>query len=79
MIDNGNLVAGTVPEQLGQEARTAMEEADVIFAKGMGNAETLLGCGKNVYYAFLVKCARFVHIMRRPLMTPMLVRELDQR
>ena len=56
-----------------------MEEADVIFAKGMGNAETLLGCGKNVYYAFLVKCARFVHIMRRPLMTPMLVRELDQR
>ena len=79
VIDNGNLVAGTVPEQLGQEARTAMEEADVIFAKGMGNAETLLGCGKNIYYAFLVKCARFVHIMRRPLMTPMLVRELDQR
>lgn len=79
VIDNGNLVAGTVPEQLGQEARTAMEEADVIFAKGMGNAETLLGCGKNVYYAFLVKCARFVRMMRRPLMTPMLVRELDQR
>ena len=51
----------------------------MIFAKGMGNAETLLGCGKNIYYAFLVKCARFVHIMRRPLMTPMLVRELDQR
>ena len=79
VIDNGNLVAGTVLEQLGQEAKAAMEGADVIFAKGMGNAETLLGCGKNIYYAFLVKCARFVHIMRRPLMTPMLVRELDQR
>ena len=79
VIDNGNLVAGTVPELLSQEASIAMEEADVILSKGMGNAETLLGCGKNIYYAFLVKCARFVSLMHRPLMTPMLVRELDRR
>ena len=79
VIDNGNLVAGTVLEQLGEEARAAVDSADVIFAKGMGNAETLLGCGKNIYYAFLVKCSRFVHLMRKPLMTPMLVRELDPR
>lgn len=79
VIDNGNLVAGTVLNQLGQEARAAMDSADVIFAKGMGNVETLLGCGKNIYYAFLVKCARFVHLMRKPLMTPMLLRELDAR
>ena len=77
VIDNGNLVAGTVPEMLGQTARTALEEADVILSKGMGNVETLLGCGKNIYYAFLVKCQRFVNLMGKPLMTPMLLRELD--
>ena len=75
VIDNGNLIPGTWLPQLGQEARQAMEEADVIFAKGMANVETLLGCGKNIYYAFLVKCQRFVNLFHRELMTPMLVRE----
>ena len=79
VIDNGNLVAGTVLEQLSDEARQAMEQADVILSKGMGNVETLLGCGKNIYYAFLVKCQRFVNLMERPLMTPLLLRELDRR
>ena len=60
-------------------ARQAMEQADVILSKGMGNVETLLGCGKNIYYAFLVKCQRFVNLMERPLMTPLLLRELDRR
>ena len=75
VIDNGNLIPGTWLPQLGQEARQAMEEADVIFAKGMANVETLLGCGKNIYYAFLVKCQRFVNLFHQELMTPMLVRE----
>ena len=75
VIDNGNLVAGTVPELLGAEAKEAFESADLILSKGMGNVETLLGCGKNIYYAFLVKCQRFVEIMGAPMMTPMLVRE----
>lgn len=79
VIDNGNQVAGTLPELLGPEARAAFESADVILSKGMGNVETLLGCGKNIYYAFLVKCQRFVNLMGVPLMTPMLVRELDTR
>ena len=79
VIDNGNDVAGTVPELLGEEAKQAMEKADVILSKGMGNVETLLGCGKNIYYAFLVKCRRFENLMGKPLMTPMLLRELDPR
>ena len=79
VIDNGNQVAGTLPELLGPEAKAAFENADVILSKGMGNVETLLGCGKNIYYAFLVKCRRFVNLMGAPLMTPMLVRELDTR
>lgn len=75
VIDNGNLIPGTQLDQLGAEAKQAMEEADVIIAKGMANVETLLDCGYNVYYAFLVKCQRFVNLFHSPLMTPMLVSE----
>ena len=75
VIDNGNLVSGTELSQLGDEAKKAMQEADVIIAKGMANTETLYGSGYPVYYAFLVKCVRFVQQFERPLMTPMLVRE----
>ena len=75
VIDNGNTVAGTIPELLGVEARRAMDAADVIIAKGQANAETMLGCGRNVYYAFLVKCARFVRTFGKPKFTPMIVAE----
>ena len=75
VIDNGNLVPGTQLDQLSREAQAALDAADVILAKGMANAETMLGCGYNVYYAFLVKCQRFVTRFGKPLFTPMLVRE----
>ncbi len=75
VIDNGNNVGGTELALLSPEAKQAMEQADVIIAKGMGNTETLLGCGYNIYYAFLVKCDRFVEHFSKPKMTPMLVRE----
>lgn len=75
VIDNGTDYAGTVISSLGAEAAAALEEADVILSKGMGNVETMLGCGYNVYYAFLVKCAHFVNLFHKPLMTPMLVSE----
>ena len=75
VIDNGNRVPGTQLDMLGQEAKQALEAADVIFAKGMANTETMLGCGFNVYYAFLIKCQRFVDRFGKPMFTPMLVRE----
>ena len=75
VIDNGNRVAGTQLDMLSEEAAAALSGADVILAKGMANAETMLGCGYNVYYAFLVKCQRFVSRFGRPLFTPMLVKE----
>ena len=75
VIDNGNLIPGTQLSELGAEARQALEQADVILAKGMANVETMLGCGYNIYYAFLVKCQRFVNLFGKPLMTPMLVPE----
>lgn len=75
VIDNGNRVPGTQVDQLSDEAARALREADVILAKGMANVETMSGCGYNVYYAFLVKCQRFVALFEKPLLTPMLVRE----
>ena len=76
VIDNGNNIPGTQLDRLGEEARQALAESDVILAKGMANVETMAGCGYNVYYAFLVKCQRFVDRYHKPLLTPMLVREL---
>jgi uncharacterized protein with ATP-grasp and redox domains len=70
-------IAGTELRLLGSEAKAALETADVIIAKGMGNVETAYGCGYNIYYAFLVKCQMFADRFDKPLMTPMLVRELD--
>ena len=75
VIDNGNLVPGTMLDQLSEAAKHAMETADVIIAKGQGNAETLLGCGYNIYYAFLIKCSLFVEKFGREKFTPMLVKE----
>ena len=75
VIDNGNRIPGTQLDQLSAEAKEALETADVILAKGMANVETMFGCGHNVYYAFLVKCQRFVTLFEKPLMTPMLVPE----
>ena len=75
VIDNGNRIAGTVIEKLGPEARQALEEADVVIAKGMANTETMHGCGYNVYYAFLIKCVRFEQVFGKPKFTPMLVSE----
>ena len=75
VIDNGNRVPGTQIDLLSQESREALDAADVILSKGMANCETLFGCGYNVYYAFLVKCQRFVDRFQKPMLAPMLVKE----
>ena len=75
VIDNGNTVGGTELSLLSREAREAMDAADVILAKGMGNAETLYGSGYPIFYAFLIKCAHFQDFFQKPMMTPMFIRE----
>ena len=75
VIDSGNAVGGTAEELLSEEAKTALHTADVILAKGMGNTESMWGCGYNIYYAFLVKCQRFVEVFNAPLMAPLFVKE----
>ena len=75
IIDNGNTVPGTELSLLGQDAKVALDRADIVIAKGQGNAETLLGCGYNIYYAFLIKCPRFIDRFHKPKLTPMLINE----
>jgi len=59
VVSNGNGVGGTMEKMLSGEAKEILEQADVIFAKGQGNFETLNGCGRNIYYSFLCKCDWF--------------------
>ncbi len=75
IVDTGNDIGGVDIPSLSAEAKAALEQADVVIAKGMGNTESMLGCQYNVYYAFLVKCPRFVAYFQKPMMTPMLLRE----
>ena len=75
IVDTGNDIGGVDIPSLSAEAKNALETADVVLAKGMGNTESMFGCGYNVYYAFLVKCPRFVEYFRKPMMTPMLWKE----
>ena len=79
VIGNGTRIPGTVLELASAELNAALATADVILAKGQANVETLLdtGHGYNVYYAFLVKCKRFIDRFGREKLTPMLVRERD--
>lgn len=75
VLDNGTAIPGTCIEKISPTAKAAFDAADVIIAKGQGNVETMLGCGYPVYYAFLVKCIRFIELFGKPKLTPMLVKE----
>ena len=79
VIGNGTRIPGTVLELASDELKAALSTADVILAKGQANVETLLdtGHGYNVYYAFLVKCKRFIDRFGKEKLTPMLVRDKD--
>ncbi len=75
VIDNGCAVGGTELELLPEETMKLFRQADVIISKGQANVETLYGCGWNIYYLFLVKCARFETYFNKPKFTPMLLTE----
>ena len=77
VIDNGTRIPGTVLELASDDLNAALSTADVIIAKGQANVETLLdtGHGYNIYYAFLVKCKRFIDRFGKAKLTPMLVHD----
>lgn len=75
IIGNGTSIAGTSLSLISTEARNAIDSADVILSKGLGNLETLWGCGKKIYYLFLCKCNRISTLFNRPLLSGMFVQE----
>ncbi|MCR5626503.1 MAG: ARMT1-like domain-containing protein [Lachnospiraceae bacterium] len=75
VISNGDAVAGTIYDMLPQNAKMALDEADVILAKGQGNYESMSGQGRHVFYAFLCKCDLFTTRFKVPKLTGMLVEE----
>ncbi len=75
IISNGNPVAGTVYDLLSEEAKKALDEADVIFAKGQGNYESLCRQGRHIFYSFLCKCDLFTSRFQVPLLTGIFVEE----
>ena len=78
IIDNGTCIAGTQLDMVSQETLTALRESDVVLSKGQANVETMLGCGYNIYYAFLIKCQRFISLFDKPKLTPMFHRERQE-
>lgn len=75
VISNGTDIAGTWLEEISEEAKAVLEEADMIISKGQGNFETLRKCGLNIYYIFLCKCDLFANTFGVPKLTGMLINE----
>lgn len=75
ILDNGSCIPATELDYCGRELLDAIQSADLILAKGQANFESLLGCGLNVYYAFLCKCKRLSRILGMPLMQGMFLCE----
>lgn len=75
VIGNGNSTAGTVVEELSDEAKEILLSADVILSKGQANFETLRGCGLNVYYIFLCKCEMFAKFFNVPRLSGILIND----
>ena len=75
IVSNGEAIAGTIYDMLPQSAKDAMDEADVILAKGQGNYESMAGQGRHVFYEFLCKCDLFTRRFEVPRLTGMFVEE----
>ena len=75
VISNGTSVAGTIYEMLPDNARQAIDRADVILAKGQGNYESMCGRGIHAFYSLLCKCDLFTERFQVPKLTGIFVEE----
>lgn len=75
VITNGKKMAGTVYNLVSDEAREALDNADVILSKGQANFESFSGEGRHAFYTFLCKCQLFTTRFQVPKFTGMLVEE----
>lgn len=77
IVENGSDIPGTFYEDLSQEAKDTLDQADVILAKGQGNFETMRMCQRNVYYIFLCKCEMFARQFEVPRFTGILMNDKE--
>ncbi len=75
VIPNGTGIAGTVLDRIDKNCLDIINKADLVISKGMGNFETLKGCGLNIYYMFLCKCIKFCEAFGVPKFTYMFLNE----
>lgn len=75
IVSNGDAIPGTVYNMLPKEAKKAIDEADVILAKGQGNYESMSDQGRHVFYEFLCKCDLFTGRFNVPRLTGMFIEE----
>ena len=77
IISSSVAVSGTVYDMISDEAKHALDNADVILSKGQGNYEALSGQGRHIFYSFLCKCERFTNRFQVPSLTGMFVEETE--
>ena len=75
VIGNGAAIMGTVKEQLSEEAKQKIQEADVIIAKGMGNFESMYQEGINPYFLLLCKCELYTKTFDVEMFQPIFCKE----
>lgn len=75
VISNGTNIAGTCLDKVSDDAKKAIDSADIIISKGQGNFETLHDCGLNVYYLFLCKCNLYSERFSVPKLSGMLLND----
>ena len=73
IVSNGEAIAGTVYGMMPQDAKDALDHADVILSKGQGNYESLSVSGRHIFYSFLCKCDLFINRFQVPKLTGMFV------
>ena len=75
IVSNGSAIAGVVYDLMPVEAQQALDEADIILAKGMGNYESMYGLGWHAFFEFLCKCELFINRFKVPKLTGMFIEE----
>lgn len=75
VYSNGTAICGTALERITPEARDVFESGEIVVSKGMGNFETVYGCGKNVYYLLMCKCDMFARRFKMPMFSCVLKNE----
>ena len=75
VLGNGSPMDGTILSAISGEELDTLNHADVVISKGQANYEALAGCGLNIFYLFICKCALFMERFKVPKFGGILTRE----